>query len=357
MAIGDQRDPEVTRAQLTPWFAARLPEARDVEVRDLVVPMMGFSNETLLLDLAWRDAAGVEHVEPLVVRVRPSGQVFPEYDLARQVDVMRRLAPTDVPVPTVRWFEEGDEVLGKSFYAMDRVSGMVPTDNPPYHLAGPVTEMSPERRAALWWDGLDKMSRIHRLDWQALGFGYLDDHRRGTTPLEQQLGYYEHYLDWARSGREHVFATPALAWLRENRPHEVEPTTLCWGDARIGNMIFREERCVAVLDWEMVSLGNPVQDLAWWLFLDWHHSAGFDAPRLDGFPSREATVARWEALTGFSARHLHYYEVFAAMRFAVIMVRVVALVREAGLPIPDDYDVNNACTKGLAKLLDLPYPA
>ena len=122
-------------------------------------------------------------------------------------------------------------------------------------------------------------------------------------------------------------------------------------------MIFREERCVAVLDWEMVSLGNPVQDLAWWLFLDWHHSAGFDAPRLDGFPSREATVARWESLTGFSARHLHYYEVFAAMRFAVIMVRVVALVREAGLPIPDDYDVNNACTKGLAKLLDLPYPA
>ena len=147
MAIGDQRDPEVTRAQLTPWFAARLPEAREVEVRDLVVPMMGFSNETLLLDLAWRDAAGVEHVEPLVVRVRPSGQVFPEYDLARQVDVMRRLAPTDVPVPTVRWFEEGDEVLGKSFYAMDRVSGMVPTDNPPYHLAGPVTEMSPARRS------------------------------------------------------------------------------------------------------------------------------------------------------------------------------------------------------------------
>ncbi|MBU6284250.1 phosphotransferase family protein, partial [bacterium] len=66
---------------------------------------------------------------------------------------------------------------------------------------------------------------------------------------------------------------------------------------------------------------------------------------------------RWESLTGFSARDLHYYEVFAALRFAVIMVKVVALVREAGLPIPDDYDVNNACTKGLARLLGMAYPA
>ena len=61
MAIGEQRDPEQTRARLVPWFAERLPGARDVEVRDLVVPMMGFSNETLLLDLAWREI-GRAHV-------------------------------------------------------------------------------------------------------------------------------------------------------------------------------------------------------------------------------------------------------------------------------------------------------
>ena len=171
--------------------------------------------------------------------------------------------------------------------------------------------------------------------------------------LDEQREYYE----WSRAEISYPTIEAAFDYLERNMPSDPGPVVLSWGDARIGNMIFRDGRCVAVLDWEMVTLGNPVQDLAWWLFLDWHHSAGFDAPRLEGFPSREETAARWESLTGFSARHLHFYEVFAALRFAVIMVKVVALVREAGLPIPDDYDVNNACTKGLARLLGMTYPA
>jgi aminoglycoside phosphotransferase (APT) family kinase protein len=354
MAIGDQRDPEQTRAQLAPWFASRLPGASGVEVRNLVVPTMGFSNETLLLDLAWRDARG-EHVEPLVIRVRPKGQIFPEYDLARQYDVMRRLEPTDVPVPRMRWFEANDAVLGASFYVMDRIVGVVPPDNPPYHVAGVCTEMTPASREALWWDGLDKLVRVHQLDWRALGFDYLNAPKWGATGLEQQLNYYEHYLAWAYPDREHPTCTPALAWLRTHQPKN-EPTALCWGDSRIGNMMFHEDRCVAVLDWEMVWLANPEQDLAWWLFLDWHHSTGIGVPRLEGFPSKEATVARYEELMGRKVENLHYYEVFAAFRFAIIMIRVVALVRAAGLPIPDDYDRNNTCTQGLAQLLGLPPP-
>ncbi|HZR81041.1 MAG TPA: phosphotransferase family protein [Candidatus Binatia bacterium] len=354
MAIGDQRDPEATRAALTPWFASRLPDARDVEVRNLVVPTMGFSNETLLLDLAWRDPDGA-HVEPLVIRVRPKGQIFPEYDLGRQYDVMRRLAATDVPVPRMRWFEESDAVLGASFYVMDRIEGVVPPDNPPYHVAGVCTEMSPESREALWWDGLDKLARVHKLDWRALGFDYLDSRQWGRTPLEQQLNYYEHFLRWAWGERPHPTCTPALAWLREHMPAN-EPVGLCWGDSRIGNQMFRDDRCVAVLDWEMVWLGNPEQDLAWWLFLDWHHSAGIGVDRLAGFPSREATIARYEELVGRRVEHLHYYEVFAAFRFAVIMIRVVALVRAAELPMPENYEVNNTCTQGLAGLLGLPPP-
>lgn len=354
MAIGDQRDPEQTRAQLEPWFAARLPHATGVEVRNLVVPTMGFSNETLLLDLAWSDGRK-QYVEPLVIRVRPQNQVFPEYDLARQYDVMTRLITTDVPVPTMRWFEAKDDVLGASFYVMNRIEGVVPPDNPPYHVAGVCTEMSAASREALWWDGIEKLTRIHALDWRALGFDYLDAPKWGPTPLEQQLNYYEHYLRWAYEGKEHPSCTPALAWLRKHRPTD-EPVGLCWGDARIGNMIFSEDRCVAVLDWEMVTLGNPEQDLAWWLFLDWHHSTGIGVERLAGFPTREATIARYEELTGRKIRHLHYYEVFAAFRFAVIMIRIVSLVRAAELPMPENYAINNTVTQGLAGLLGLPPP-
>jgi aminoglycoside phosphotransferase (APT) family kinase protein len=355
MAIGDQRDLDLARRNLVAYFARALPGARDVDVQNLAAPGMGFSNETLLLDLSYVQE-GTRHDEPLVIRVKPKAQVFPEYDLRRQYRVMQMLEPTDVPVPHMRWFEDGDDVLGASFYVMDRIDGVVPQDYPPYHVAGFCTELTPERRAALWWDGVDKLARVHRLDWQKLGFGFLARPDLGATPLAQQLEYYRHYLAWAGEGRPQPIVDASLAWLVANQPQD-EPIGLSWGDSRVGNMIFRDERCVAVLDWEMVALGNPEQDLGWWLFLDWHHSGGIGVERLAGFPSREETIARWEQLVGRSARHLHYYEVFAAFRFAVVMIRITSLVRAAGLPAPDDMATNNTCTQGLARLLDLPPPA
>jgi aminoglycoside phosphotransferase (APT) family kinase protein len=118
-------------------------------------------------------------------------------------------------------------------------------------------------------------------------------------------------------------------------------------------MIFRDGRCVAVLDWEMATLGNPEQDFAWALFLDRHHSEGVEAPRLEGFPSREATLARYEEKSGLKVEHLHYYEVFAAVRFGIIMMRIGQQFNHYGL-IPDesDFEVNNIVTRLLAKLLE-----
>ena len=354
MAIGDQRDLERARTSLVAYFAGILRGSSDLDVQNLTAPGMGFSNETLLLDLSYtRD--GERRVQPLVIRVRPKVQVFPEYDLRRQYRVMQMLEQTDVPVPHMRWFEDDDATLGASFYVMDRIDGRVPQDHPPYHVAGFVTEMTPASRAALWWDGLDKLTRVHRLDWRKLGFDFLGRADLGTTPLAQQLEYYRRYLAWAGGGRPQPTVDAGLAWLLANQPAD-EPTALCWGDARIGNMIFRDDRCVAVLDWEMVALGNPEQDLGWWLFLDWHHSGGIGVERLEGFPSREETIARYEQLMGRAVRHLHYYEAFAAFRFAVVMIRITQLVRDAGLPAPDDMATNNTCTQGLARLLDLPPP-
>uniref|UniRef100_UPI00202888D2 phosphotransferase n=1 Tax=Caballeronia sp. ATUFL_F1_KS39 TaxID=2921766 RepID=UPI00202888D2 len=83
--------------------------------------------------------------------------------------------------------------------------------------------------------------------------------------------YYRRYLAWASDGKPQPTVDAGLAWLLANQPQD-EPVGLSWGDARVGNMIFSDARCVAVLDWEMVALGNPEQDLGWWLFLDWHHS-------------------------------------------------------------------------------------
>src|SRR6185295_15576045 len=230
--------------------------------------------------------------------------------------------------------------LGAPFFVMEKVDGRIPGDNPPYHAAGWVTEIAPAERAALWWHGLEVLARIHRLDWRATGLDFLSGHMPGPPGVLRQLAYYERFLAWAR-GRPQPIAEAALAWLRARVPAE-EPVGVCWGDARIGNMIFRDGRCVAVLDWEMATLGNPEQDLGWWLFLDRHHSEGIGLPRLDGFPSREETVARYEELTRRRVRHLEFYELFAGFRFAVIMCRLAQmLIAFDALPSDSDLETNN----------------
>ena len=356
-----QRDLERDRERLRGWLAARIPGAKDLEVSELRAPQnSGFSNDTLLFEIAYAENGRAKR-EPLVARIQPTGfQVFPEYDMGLQFRTLELLARTDVPVPRARWLEASDRsVLGAPFYVMDQVRGRVPPDNPPYHVTGWVTELSPEEREALWWGGIDCIAKIHRLDWRAAGFGFLDHPERGESALDQQLAYYADYLRWAADGREQPTAETAQAWLLENRP-EPGPTVLSWGDARIGNILFDGTKPVAVLDWEMVGIGSPEMDLAWQLFLDEHHSAGIGQPRLPGFPSVEQTLRRYEEQSGFPVRHLHYYQVFAGFRFAVVMMRIAQQCLEYG--VMDEaasraFERNNTVTRLLARLLELPEPS
>ena len=356
-----QRDLEQDRARLTDWLRRRLPEASDLRITDLVAPQSsGFSNDTLLFDLAFTQN-GKPQREALVVRIEPMGEkVFPEYDLGLQYRTMQMLAATDVPVPRLRWIEPDDRsVLGGAFYVMHQVRGRVPTDQPPYHAGGWMTEATPAERAAIWWGGVEMLVRIHRLDYRALGFQFLEQPQLGATPLDWQIAYYERYLEWAARGRPQPTAEAAFEWLKRHKPSG-EPTGLCWGDARIGNIIFDGTTPAAVLDWEMVTLGSPEMDLGWSIFLDRHHSEGLEVPRLEGFPSYAETVARYEALSGHRVRHLEYYQVFAGFRFAVIMARIAQQMVIYGVmdePSGREFELNNTVTRLLAKLLDLPSPA
>jgi aminoglycoside phosphotransferase (APT) family kinase protein len=133
-----------------------------------------------------------------------------------------------------------------------------------------------------------------------------------------------------------------------------------WGDARIGNIIFDGTRVAAVLDWEMVTVGSPEKDLAWAIFLDRHHSEGLGVPRLPGFPSYEEALAHYEALSGHRVRHLHYYQVFAGFRFAVVMMRIAQQLAHYGMMTAEQsraMEQNNTVTQLTAKLLGMPPPA
>ena len=173
-------------------------------------------------------------------------------------------------------------MLGGAFYVMGQVRGRVPTDQPPYHAGGWMTEASPAERAAIWWGGIETLATIHRLDYRALGFGFARAVQRsgrrlsiGSSPTTNA------YLEWAARGRPQPTAEAAFDWL--STTSRAASRRYCrWGDARIGNIIYDGTTPAAVLDWEMVTLGSPEMDLAWSIFLDRHHSEGLERPAPGG---------------------------------------------------------------------------
>jgi len=355
--LGRQRDLDQVRSGLTEWLRRRLPAARDLEVSSLRAPKAGVSNETFLFEIDYRAGDETRH-ERLVARLEPRDfLVFPEYDLERQYEVMARLDGSGIPVPRVRWLERDPALLGSSFYVMDAVDGDVPSEVPSYHVFGWVQEAPAERRTRIWWNGLETLARIHALDWRALGLSCLGEPESARAAIDAQLAYWDRYLALVRDeGPPQPTLDASLAWLRDNAftPRRV---SLCWGDSRLPNMMFRNDRVAAVLDWEMAFLGDPEADLGWWCFLDWANNEGYGGPHLDGIPGKEETLARYAELTGHPVEHALWHEVFAAVRYGVILGRVAIRMRAIGASLPsDDWESNNVCTQALARLLDLPPP-
>jgi aminoglycoside phosphotransferase (APT) family kinase protein len=358
MPVPDQRDPELTRARLESWLASRLPSASDVAVSAVQTPAAtGFSAETLMFDASWREPGSGQRRERLVAKVAPTGfQIFPEPRFGAQFRLLQILATTSLTVPAVHWYEPDAGVLGAPFYVLSRVDGQVPTDMPPYHSDGWVTTVSPAERERMWWAGVDVLAQVHGLDVDALDLRFVDQVSYGPTGLCQRLSYYEHYLSWGYSGRVPV-AEAALRWLRAHQPAEAHEPVLLWGDARIGNIIYTGGGVAAVLDWELATLGQPEEDLAWFLYLDRHHSEGVGAARLPGFLDAASTIARYEALAGRPMRDMAYYEVLSGFKFTVVMARIGQLFIHYDLvPADNDFPFNNTASQLLARTLGLPPP-
>ncbi len=151
--------------------------------------------------------------------------------------------------------------------------------------------------------------------------------QHGATPLEQQLGHERWYYEWAREGTSYPLIDRTFAWLDANLPAE-GPPVLNWGDARIGNVLYRDFRPAAVVDWEMATVGPREVDLAWMIFLHDFFvdlAARFEIPSATpGFMDRADVVREYERLTGHTVEKLLWYTVFAALRFAIVSVRTTA---------------------------------
>lgn len=333
---------------LADWLGRRHADASAVAVSGLTQASGGYSNVTLTGELSWR-RGGVPERGGIVVRMQPPGDaVFPDCDVARQYRTMQALAGSAVPVPALLGLQETASPIGAPFFVMRRVDGRVPNENPLYHQQGWLHDLDAGAQRAHWFAGIDTVAAVSRIDASAPAFDFLRP-PPGVTPLAHGLAVGGRHLAWAeRLGRPYPALRAAERWLLAHQPGE-QAVALSWGDAKLGNCVFRDGRVVAALDWETAALSSPVDDLAWWLVHDESLSAGYGVPRLAGLPAREETVAHWERASGHHARDLDYYEVLAAWRFAIVMARIGTLFMQRGWVPPESaMDLNNGAAAVLA---------
>lgn len=328
-------------AALGPVVREHFPDLEGGRIRNLARTERGFATETYLFDLEHESGS-----LPLVLRRPPDVSLFPDYDLLRQVLVMRRLANSGLPVPTVTWLDRGENSVGSPYFVMHRLDGQAPSDYPSYHTAGNYFEATAEQRTRMWQGCVDTIARVNRVDWRAAGLGFLAFPQHGGGIVEQGVNYLDTALHWACGGRPPEIYRRAIAYLRAELS-EPDYTVLCWGDARMSNILYDNDfRVHGVLDWEIAHLGAPESDLAWMLFLDWACSEYEGHPPLAGTPSRAETIARYEDQSGFAVGDLTYQEIFSAALLSIPLLRMSHRVR-----LPPEMNITGFCTTRIEQLL------
>jgi aminoglycoside phosphotransferase (APT) family kinase protein len=341
---------EIT-ALLEPIACQRIAGAADAHIANWCAAARGLSTETFLFDLERDGGNGPTTVKQLVFRRPPDVSIFPDYDLTRQVMVMNRLRDTPISVPTVYWLDRESADLGTPYYVMEQLPTIgTASDFPSYHSQGLYFEATPEQRSTMWWGCVQAIADVHALDWRTLRLEKLLMPQRGEQPLEQVVAYCAELLTWCSESRRQELVD-AVEWLRDNI-YEPEHLALCWGDSRLSNVLYGPEyEVTAVLDWELAYIGDHEADLAWLLFVDWACTEYEGVPRLDGTPSREETVDRYEQLSGRAVRNLRYNEVLAAVELGIPISRLQTRLRDQGLLI-GDMDLAGFCVERIRQLLD-----
>lgn len=336
---------------LEEWLAKQMPAADAISLVAAGEANSGFSNETRFFRLRWHENGAV-HEQRLVFRWAPEGpSLLPTYNLAMQFAVPDSLAGSSVKVPRMKWLETDPSVIGRPFYVMQHVAGEVASDRAPgLHGAGIFFDAGADQRRAMWLEGIKQQALLHAIDWGSLG---LEEHLwsppNGRAAIERHIAEIESWLRFAGLGPQPTMEA-AIRWLRDGL-YEPSRVSLLWGDARPGNLIFRDGKAVAVIDWELASIGPPEFDLAFYIMSDDVGADVNQTVRLPGLPSEAEAIAHYEALAGVPVENYDYAKMYCALRNAGFMVLVVKRA-PANLNYPADLLTNNFAVQLLRQLLD-----
>jgi aminoglycoside phosphotransferase (APT) family kinase protein len=283
-----------------------------VRVTNLERSTEGFSQETFTFDV---EAGRARH--GYVAKRQPAAGVLDPYDLEPEFRVLHALSDDPLPSPPTPWFTRDPAVLERPFYVMERLPGEVPIPAARADGSGPFDDTE---RTALGPQVVQALAQLHAIDWQAHGFQFLGAPRPGREAAERELARWEE-----RIRRSAFPVSPPLAeallWCRRHPP-ATDEVTLVHGDYRLGNFLVVREasgpRLTGILDWELVHLGDPLEDVAWCASMLWR--AG--TPWASALLPPEEFVAAWAKASGRTVdpERLRFYDVLTFVKMIAIML-------------------------------------
>ena len=256
-----------------------------------------------------------------VLRKKPPGVLLPKaHDVAREYRVMSALADSPVPVPRMRVLCTDDSVLGTPFFVMDHVPGRIFADRV-------LREGTPAERSAVYQDLARVLAALHTVDWRSVG---LSDFGRPDGYLARQVALWT--TTWQTVKVEECAEMDRLAaWLPAHLP-ATDESCIAHGDYRLGNVLLHptEPRIVAVLDWELSTIGHPLADLGYAAMT--YHLPGDSDPLMgvagedltgSGIPDEAAFVAEYCRHAGREIpQDLPIFVIFSMFRLAAIVAGV-----------------------------------
>ena len=329
-----QAAPEFDPARLDARLRARLGGlAGDMALQRI---SGGQSNPTFFVSYANRQ---------LVLRKQPPGPLLPSaHAIDREYRVQKALAGSAVPVPELLFYEADPAVIGTPFYVMERLAGRVFAD-------GALPGVSPAERAAMYRSMAEVMARLHQVDFAAIGLG---DYGRPGNYFARQITRW--IRQWELSKTHDIPEIDHLiAWLPANVPAD-EAASLCHGDLRTGNMMFHptEPRVIALLDWELSTIGHPAADLAYnamsWRTLPQEYGGirGLDLPGL-GIPAEAEYLRHYVAAGGYATPLQPFHYAFVMFRFSIIFAGIAARAAAGNAAAANAAEVGDRLTLALAR--------
>ena len=251
-----------------------------------------------------------------VLRKKPPGKLLPSAHMVeREYRIMKSLAKSDVPVPGMYLLCEDENIIGTPFFVMEYVQGRVLEDIT-------LPAMTPQERRAIYFDMIRVLAALHTVDYSALG---LDNYGKSGNYFSRQIGRWSKQYVAAKT--DEIASMEGLMRYLPAKVPEGDTTCIVHGDFRMENMLFHptEPRVVALLDWELSTLGHPLGDLGYSCMF--YHSGIAGSISLDGrtgsatgIPTEEDFLAEYCRLTGRdSIPNWHFYLAFSLFRLASIL--------------------------------------